>query len=126
VTDAQLNDGQACSQLEVFDEVVALLPVGEVVASREELADLELALIGAVLPQVLAEAGLRRDLTVVREVIVELALSLDDVHLSIGDVELDMEVSWLLCDCLLNCRLSDLLPAHLLHCASDEGLDRVH
>ena len=66
--------------------------IAEVVAPWEEPLDLQLVIKHAVMPEVLAEARLRRQLAVVRKVIVPLGrLELVLVALLVGNVESNVE-----------------------------------
>lgn len=57
--------------MEIVDEVMKLLNISQVVASREKGLHLVLVLVVAVVPQVLAKAGLGGDFSVCRMVVVK-------------------------------------------------------
>lgn len=60
--------------VEILSERHRLPGVTEIVAPGEKVADLELALVGAEIPQVLAQASFGGYFTIVREMVVELIL----------------------------------------------------
>lgn len=111
------HDAQDGGLVEVFSEVLNLALVAQVVASRKEMTHLQLRFQVAVRPQVLAETGFGRQLTVVRKVVVELVgLELD---LDVRHVELDVES-------LAGIFFMLDLPADPVHCSSDVGLCAVN
>jgi hypothetical protein len=68
--------------LEIVDKLINVFLIAQVIASWKEILDLEFIIQEAVVPQVFAEASLRCQLSVVREMIVPLFI----LHLAYGSL----------------------------------------
>jgi len=68
--------------LEIVDKLINVFLIAQVIASWKEILDLEFIIQEAVVPQVFAEASLRRQLSVVRKMIVPLFI----LHLAYGSL----------------------------------------
>ena len=77
--------------LEIFEEVVDLLGITEVVATGEEVTDLQLALFRALSPQVLANPSLCRKLSILRIVIIKLMRL--QFHINICNIKLNVKLA---------------------------------